>query len=94
MRFIFILFNVIPADPAKMMLGERDDARQLEKIRKKYNLDKKYIYDIIEYNQYDVVLTKYDENDEQAILPMSEGDQDDPESIKDTQEDEKEKNLI
>ncbi len=37
---IFILFNIIPADPAKMMLGDRDDAIQLEKIRKKYNLDK------------------------------------------------------
>ena len=38
--FIFILFNIIPADPAKMMLGDRDDIIQLEKIRKKYNLDK------------------------------------------------------
>ena len=40
---VFILFNVIPADPAKMMLGDRDDAVQLEKIRKKYNLDKPII---------------------------------------------------
>ena len=40
---IFILFNVIPADPAKMMLGDRDDSVQLEKIRKKYNLDKPII---------------------------------------------------
>lgn len=37
---IFLLFNIIPADPAKMMLGDRDDAVQLENIRKKYNLDK------------------------------------------------------
>ena len=37
---IFILFNIIPADPAKMMLGDRDDIIQLENIRKKYNLDK------------------------------------------------------
>jgi len=40
---VFILFNIIPADPAKMMLGDRDDAVQLEKIRKKYNLDKPII---------------------------------------------------
>ena len=38
-----MLFNIIPADPAKMMLGDRDDAIQLEKIRKKYNLDKPII---------------------------------------------------
>ena len=40
---VFILFNIIPADPAKMMLGDRDDVVQLEKIRKKYNLDKPII---------------------------------------------------
>ena len=40
---VFILFNIIPADPAKMMLGDRDDIVQLEKIRKKYNLDKPII---------------------------------------------------
>ncbi len=37
---VFFLFNIIPSDPAKMMLGDRDDAVQLENIRKKYNLDK------------------------------------------------------
>ena len=37
---IFLLFNIIPADPAKMMLGDRDDAVQLKNIKKKYNLDK------------------------------------------------------
>ena len=36
---VFVLFNIIPADPAKMMLGDRDDSVQLENIRKKYNLD-------------------------------------------------------
>ena len=40
---VFLLFNIIPADPAKMMLGDRDDAVQLENIRKKYNLDKPII---------------------------------------------------
>ena len=37
---VFIFFNVIPADPAKIMLGQRDDFRQLENINKKYAFDK------------------------------------------------------
>ncbi len=45
---IFFLFNVIPADPAKMMLGDRDNERQLELLNKKYHFNqplyKQYFY--------------------------------------------------
>jgi peptide/nickel transport system permease protein len=38
----------MPADPAKMMLGDRDNARQLELINQKYYFDqpvyKQYMY--------------------------------------------------
>ena len=34
---IFFLFNIMPADPAKMMLGDRDNAKQLELINEKYH---------------------------------------------------------
>ncbi|MBF25561.1 MAG: ABC transporter permease [Flavobacteriales bacterium] len=37
---IFFLFNVMPADPAKMMLGNRDNAKQLELLNSKYHFDK------------------------------------------------------
>ncbi len=37
---IFFLFNVMPADPTKMMLGDRDNAKQLEMINEKYHFDK------------------------------------------------------
>lgn len=37
---IFFLFNVMPADPAKMMLGDRDDETQLKLINAKYHFDK------------------------------------------------------
>jgi len=36
---IFLLFNVLPGDPARMMLDQREDSEQLENIRKKYGFD-------------------------------------------------------
>ncbi len=45
---IFFLFNVLPDDPARMMLDQREDSEQLENIRKKYGFDKpittQYLY--------------------------------------------------
>ncbi len=45
---IFFLFNVLPGDPARMMLDQREDSEQLENIRKKYGFDKsigtQYLY--------------------------------------------------
>ena len=37
---IFLLFNVLPGDPARMMLDQREDSEQLLNIRKKYGFDK------------------------------------------------------
>ena len=37
---IFILFNVLPGDPARMMLGQRADLRNVEMVRKELGLDK------------------------------------------------------
>ena len=36
---IFLLFNVLPGDPARMMLDQREDSEQLKNIRKKYGFD-------------------------------------------------------
>ena len=36
---IFLLFNVLPGDPARMMLDQREDSEQLQNIRKKYGFD-------------------------------------------------------
>lgn len=45
---IFFLFNVLPGDPARMLMGQREDSEQLNAIRKKYGFDKplstQYIY--------------------------------------------------
>lgn len=36
---IFLLFNILPGDPARMMLDQREDTEQLQNIRKKYGFD-------------------------------------------------------
>ena len=45
---IFFLFNILPGDPARMMLDQREDAEQLQNIRKKYGFDQpistQYLY--------------------------------------------------
>ena len=45
---IFFLFNVLPGDPAQMMLGQNENSEQLEILKKKYGFDKpvavQYLY--------------------------------------------------
>ena len=45
---IFFLFNVLPGDPASMMLDQRQDSEQLQNIRVKYGFDQpittQYLY--------------------------------------------------
>ena len=36
---VFFLFNVLPVDPAQMMVDQQEDSQQLEQIRKKYGFD-------------------------------------------------------
>lgn len=37
---IFFLFNVLPGDPARMMLGQNETAEQVAVVKKKYGFDK------------------------------------------------------
>ncbi len=46
---IFFLFNVLPGDPARMVMGQREDSNQLQIIRKKYGFDKPIIAQYIYY---------------------------------------------
>ncbi|MEM7086610.1 MAG: ABC transporter permease [Bacteroidota bacterium] len=45
---IFLLFNILPGDPARMMLGQNENAKQLAIVKKKYGFDKpvsqQYVY--------------------------------------------------
>lgn len=37
---VFVLFNVLPGDPARLTLGQRSDVATIEQVRKEMNLDK------------------------------------------------------
>ena len=37
---IFFLFNILPGDPAQMMLGQNENSEQLNIVKKKYGFDK------------------------------------------------------
>ena len=37
---IFFLFNVLPGDPAQMMLGQNENSEQIQIVKKKYGFDK------------------------------------------------------
>lgn len=37
---VFILFNILPGDPARMTLGQRSDVQSLEAVRKEFGLDR------------------------------------------------------
>jgi len=45
---IFLLFNILPGDPARMMLGQNETAEQVVIVKKKYGFDqpieKQYLY--------------------------------------------------
>tara|TARA_B100001142_G_scaffold330275_1_gene397538 strand:- start:16286 stop:17362 length:1077 start_codon:yes stop_codon:yes gene_type:complete len=40
LTLVFFLFNILPGDPARMMLDKREDSNQLEVIKKKYAFDR------------------------------------------------------
>lgn len=46
---IFFLFNILPGDPAKMMLGQRSDISTIESIRKDLGLDKSKSMQYVKY---------------------------------------------
>lgn len=37
---VFILFNILPGDPARMTLGQRADVQSLDAVRKEFGLDR------------------------------------------------------
>jgi peptide/nickel transport system permease protein len=46
---IFILFNVIPGDPARMVLGQRTDSASIAAVHKDLGLDKPIIVQYVKY---------------------------------------------
>lgn len=58
---VFVLFNILPGDPAQMMLGQRADKESVDAIRKELGLDQSlgkqyldYLNDLVPISFYDV----------------------------------------
>jgi peptide/nickel transport system permease protein len=46
---IFLLFTILPGDPARMMLGQNENAEQIAIVKKKYGFDKPIGYQYLDY---------------------------------------------
>jgi len=61
---VFLLFNILPGDPARMMLDQREDKQQIENIRSKYAFDKPYSQQYLLYLNDLFPLSLHSENDQ------------------------------
>lgn len=46
---VFLLFNILPGDPARMTMGQRSDVQSLEAVRKEFGLDKPKLVQFLLY---------------------------------------------
>ncbi len=46
---VFLLFNILPGDPARMMLGQRADQESVDAIHKELGLDKPFVVQYFNY---------------------------------------------
>jgi len=75
---VFLLFNVLPDDPARLTLGQRSDLASIENVRKELNLDKPVSARYILYLK-DLLPISIEKNDTQIqekytylkLLPLS-----------------------
>ena len=58
---VFFLFNILPGDPAQMMLGQRADQESVDAIREEYGLNRSlgrqyidYLNDLVPLSLYDI----------------------------------------
>lgn len=69
---IFFLFNVLPGDPAQMMMGQKEDSEQLALIKKKYGFDKPVTTQYLFYLN-DLSLLSFHSNDPKDYTYLSRG---------------------
>ena len=51
---IFFLFNVLPGDPARMMLDQNEDSEQMAIIKKKYGFDYKHKATLVNIDKIEI----------------------------------------
>ncbi|MAU63681.1 MAG: ABC transporter permease [Flavobacteriaceae bacterium] len=66
---IFFLFNVLPGDPAQMMLDQNENSEQLYRIKKKYGFDKPVFIQYLYYvNDLSPVSIHYNDSENLSFL--------------------------
>lgn len=65
---VFLLFNVLPGDPARMMLGQRADISSIETINKDLGRDKPLMVQFIMYLNDLSFISYHDKVDEENFL--------------------------
>ena len=66
LTIVFFLFNVLPGDPARMMLDKREDSVQLQLIQQKYGFDKPLLEQYILYINDISLISIHDNIDEKS----------------------------
>ena len=72
LTLVFFLFNVLPGDPARMMLDKREDANQLAVIKQKYAFDRSIGEQYALYFN-DVLPLSFHHNNKTAFTSLSSG---------------------
>ena len=72
LTLVFFLFNVLPGDPARMMLDQREDSNQLAIIKQKYGFDRSVGAQYFLYLN-DVSLLSFHTIDENSFTALSSG---------------------
>jgi peptide/nickel transport system permease protein len=65
---IFFIFNVIPGDPARMVLGQRADSASLAAVRKDLGLDKPVMQQYLKYLNDLSVVSVFNIKDKQSFF--------------------------
>ena len=68
---VFFLFQVMPGDPARMMLSQREDSKQLELIKEQYGFDKPIIQQYFLYLNDISPISIHDISDENSYTYLT-----------------------
>ncbi len=68
---VFFLFNVLPGDPARMMLGQRADAESIEAINRDLGRDKPIVTQYINYLNDLSPISLHNNNDSSSFFYLS-----------------------
>jgi peptide/nickel transport system permease protein len=71
---VFVLFNILPGDAARMTMGQRSDVQSLEAVRKEFGLDKpkpvQFLYYLNDLSPISVHPNTQAEADKYHFLPL------------------------